>query len=105
MIDRSRLRQGSQAGLLLGLLALVVAALWWWVVFRQLLLARYITVPRALPCLAAQSSLCQLAQALCGSDHFLGIKRYSVALFWAGAATILASLAARVTATPIDRTA
>ncbi len=75
----------------LGAGSLLVAVGWWWVVFRTLIGSALLTVPAALPCLAQNSDLCVLAQALCSSDHWLGIRHYDTALFWAGAAITVAS--------------
>jgi hypothetical protein len=71
--------------------SLLVAVAWWWVVFRTLIGSALLTVPAALPCLAQNSDLCVLAQALCTSQHWLGIRHYDTALFWAGAAISVAS--------------
>ncbi len=96
MTDMAWLRRIRLATLAAGLVALLAATVWWWLVYRQLLLANYISVPRALPCMATQSPLCRLAQALCASDHFLGIKRYSTVLFWIGSALVLTGMTATV---------
>lgn len=75
----------------IGFAALLVAVGWWWVVFRTLIGNASMSVPAALPCLAQNSDLCVLAQALCTSDHWLGIRHYDTVLFWAGAAISVAS--------------
>lgn len=69
-----------------GLLALVVAIAWWWLVYSRVVNGDYLTYREAAPCLFGSSDLCSLAQALCQTDHILGIKRYSAALLWAGLA-------------------
>eukprot|EP01037_Dinobryon_pediforme_P035605 gene35605-42075_t len=38
----------------------------------------------AIPCLAAESDLCSLAQALCKTDHWLNVRRYDSVLFRLG---------------------
>lgn len=76
----------------LGGTSLLLAVGWWWVVFRVLIGNASMTVQGALFCLARQSDLCILAQALCTSQHFLGIRHYDTVIFWAGAALIAASL-------------
>jgi hypothetical protein len=63
---------------------LLAAVGWWWVVFHQLILAGYITLSRALPCMAGGSARCALAQALCSGEHLLGIRHYDATLFWIG---------------------
>jgi hypothetical protein len=75
----------------LGSVALLVAVGWWWVVFRTLIGNASLSVPAALPCLAQNSDLCVLAQALCTSNHWLGIRHYDTALFWVGAVIVVAS--------------
>src|ERR1700693_5647396 len=63
---------------------LLAAVGWWWVVFHQVVLAGYITMSRALPCMAGGSARCTLAQALCSGEHVLGIRHYDATLFWIG---------------------
>jgi len=75
-----------------GAASLLVAVGWWWVVFRTLIGSALLSVPAAVPCLAQNSDLCVLAQALCTSNHWLGIRHYDTALFWAGAAISIASV-------------
>jgi hypothetical protein len=77
---------------------LLAAVGWWWVVFHQVVLAGYITMSRALPCMAGSSARCALAQALCGGKHVLGIRHYDATLFWIGvgiasAAAVIPALA------------
>ena len=77
----------------LGLGVLLVTAIWWWLVFRTLLGSAALSVPGALPCLVERSVVCRLAQALCTSDQFLGIRRYDVEIFWIGAGLLVMGLA------------
>jgi hypothetical protein len=88
-MTRSRVAFGLK---LLGGAALLASVGWWWVVFRTLIGNASMTVQGALPCLAHNSDLCTLAQALCASQHFLGIRHYDTLLFWAGTAIIGVSL-------------
>jgi hypothetical protein len=75
---------------------LLAAAGWWWVVFHQIVLAGYITMSGALPCMAGGSARCALAQALCSGEHVLGIRHYDATLFWIGVS--IASAAAAIPA-------
>src|SRR5271165_7292022 len=75
---------------------LLAAVGWWWVVFHQVVLAGYITMSRALPCMAGGSARCALAQALCSGEHVLGIRHYDATLFWIGVS--IASAAAAIPA-------
>jgi hypothetical protein len=81
-----------------GVALVLLAAAWWWVVFSQVMLAGYITAPRALPCMAGQSARCALAEALCGGQHVLGIRRYDATLFWIGVGIVSATAAIPVLA-------
>lgn len=66
---------------------LVLAAVAWWaVVYAQVMNNTGFPLQRTLPCLLYTSDRCSLAMALCKDWHFLGIKRYSAELLWAGAA-------------------
>jgi hypothetical protein len=76
-----------------GVALLLLAVGWWWVVFRQVMLAGYITTARALPCIAGESARCALAEALCGGQHILGIRRYDATLFWIGVGFVAAAAA------------
>ena len=76
----------------LGTLVLVMAGVWWWLVFRQIIFNAYMSVPGALPCMMQESVVCRLAQALCTSDHFLGIRRYNAVTFWIGATLLSVGL-------------
>ncbi len=72
-----------------GGLAVAVALGWWAVVFQRVVDGGYMTYVQAAPCALSTTDLCSLAQALCTSDHWLGIKRYSEGLIWAGFALII----------------
>ncbi|MGV3549245.1 hypothetical protein [Rhizobium sp.] len=74
----------------LGGLLTVLAVAWWWIVFDKLVETQTMTVGEIMPCLAAYSDLCTLAQSLCQQDHFLGIEAYFAESFWISA-TVLAS--------------
>lgn len=69
----------------IGLAALLLALGWWWVVFRALIGNGSLSIPAAIPCMAGNSDLCTLAQALCTDQHWYGIRHYDTGLFWAGA--------------------
>ncbi|HEV7322852.1 MAG TPA: hypothetical protein VGO04_29980 [Ensifer sp.] len=65
---------------------------WWWLVFRQVIAADYLTLPQAARCLVGTTDICTLAQALCQSDHVLGITRYSTEIFWTSAPLLVLGL-------------
>lgn len=72
-------------GLLTGL-----AVLWWWIVFDKVVVSQTLSITDVVPCLAAHTDMCTLAQSLCLENHFLGIETYFAESFWISA-TILAS--------------
>lgn len=72
-------------GLLTGL-----AILWWWIVFDKVVETDTLSVAEIMPCLAAHTDICTLAQSLCQQNHFLGIETYFAESFWI-ALTVLAS--------------
>ena len=74
----------------LGLVALVGVVGWWWLVFGEVIATTGLSVPDALVCMVGTSDLCSLAQSLCKSSHFLGIRRYSVEAFWLAGLVIAA---------------
>ena len=74
-----------------GIALTLVALVWWAIVYAQVMSNTGFPVERTLPCLLRTSDRCSLAMSLCKSWHFLGIKRYSPELLWAGA--IVSSLA------------
>ncbi|WP_237153928.1 hypothetical protein [Oryzibacter oryziterrae] len=82
--------------LVLGLLLSLGTFAWWWLVFRELISTNSMSLNEALPCMAAQSDLCSLAQALCKQNHVLGIKRYDVLAFWVSALVLAGGLIANV---------
>lgn len=88
----------------LGACVLALGLAWWWLAFREVIANDYITYRQAATCIGGSSDLCTLAQALCKSSHWLGIKTYSVSVFWAGVATLSASLVLRSARRPPDRT-
>ncbi|AZO19334.1 MULTISPECIES: hypothetical protein [unclassified Mesorhizobium] len=73
------------------ILLIAIAVLWWAIVYAQVMRNANFPVERTLPCLLYTSDRCSLAMALCSNWHFLGIRRYSEMLLWAGA--ILSALA------------
>ena len=72
-------------GLLTGL-----AVIWWWIVFDKVVVSQTLSITDVVPCLAAHTDMCTLAQSLCLENHFLGIETYFAESFWISA-TILAS--------------
>jgi hypothetical protein len=66
--------------------AIALGLAWWWLVFSEVIAGNYVTYRQAASCIVGTNDLCSLAQALCKSNHFLGIKRYSSELLWAGVA-------------------
>jgi hypothetical protein len=93
-LSGARARRLGIGATALGAVVLALACVWWWLVFRQIIANAYLSAPGALPCLVGQSIVCRLAQALCTSDHVLGIRRYYAASFWAGAGLLATGLAA-----------
>jgi len=78
-----------------GFAALAVGLAWWWLVFRQVVAHDYISYRQAATCIGGSSDLCLLAQSLFKSNHWLDIKTYSSSVFWAGVASLSASLILR----------
>ena len=72
--------------------AVVVALAWWAVVYAQVVLNTGFPPARTLPCLLHTSDRCSLAMSLCKDWHFLGIRRYSPELLWAGTAAVVLAL-------------
>ncbi|PZM15499.1 hypothetical protein [Rhizobium tubonense] len=75
-----------------GGLAIALGLAWWWLVFSEVIAGDYVTYRQAASCILGTNDLCSLAQALCKSNHFLGIKRYSSELLWVGVAVSSAGL-------------
>lgn len=71
-----------------GATSVVTGLTWWYIVFRPVLAGAYLKYTDALTCVATTTDLCALAQALCLSQHFLGITRYSTTLFWVATALL-----------------
>ena len=80
----------TNALLALGGLSTGLAVLWWWIVFDRVVKTQTLSLGEIVPCLAAHTDLCTLAQSLCQENHFLGIETYFAESFWISA-TILAS--------------
>ena len=82
-------RRGASLGFaLVGTLALAVAIAWWWIVFSPVVATASLGVWQTVPCLAGTSDLCSLAQALCRTDHVLGIRRYHPEALWLALAAL-----------------
>lgn len=64
---------------------------WWWLVFGKITAAGTISPLEAVTCLAADTDLCRLAEALCTNDHLINIRWYAPEIFWAAAATAAAA--------------
>ncbi len=81
--------------LLAGLLLLLSLG-WWWLVFGSITTAGTISPLEAAVCLAADTDLCRLAEALCTSGHFIDIRWYAPEIFWAAlAVSLVAAVKAR----------
>ena len=75
-----------------GGIAILVAFAWWAALFPGIVANTGLTFNEAVPCVASNSQLCELATALCGTGHLFGINHYSPTLFWSGAALLCTSL-------------
>ena len=73
-----------------GVLALSLG--WWWLVFGNVVNSGAITYAQASVCLAADTSLCRLAEALCTNTHLFDIRWFAPEITWAATALIFASL-------------
>lgn len=71
-----------------GVLLLLTAFAWWFIVFQQVMGAGYLGLGESLYCAAAGSTICDLAMALCKSNHILGIRWYSPHLLWIAIALV-----------------
>jgi len=69
-----------------GGLAIALGLAWWWLVFGEIITGDYLSYREAAMCIVGTNDLCSLAETLCKANHFLGIKRYSSELLWAGVA-------------------
>lgn len=79
----------------IGAAVLAVGIASWWIVFREVVGNDYITYGQAAACIGSASDLCALAQALCKTNHWLGITQYSPMVFWAGIGALSAGLVLR----------
>lgn len=77
----------------LSITLLLLSLGWWWLVFGNVVENGYITTAQAATCLAAETDLCRLAQALCSNEHFFEIRSYAPETLWASAALLLVTLA------------
>lgn len=75
----------------LGLAALTLSIGWWWLVFGNVVDAGAITYVQASVCLAADTSLCRLAEALCTNTHLFGIRWFAPEVTWAAAALLFSA--------------
>lgn len=79
----------------LGLTTLLTATAWWWIVFQRVIDNGYMGWGQATLCAGTKSAICDLAMALCGTDHPFGITTYSASLLWLALASLFASAVAR----------
>ncbi|MFT3987905.1 hypothetical protein [Aestuariivirga sp.] len=93
----SRLGRGAASA---GAVALALALAWWAIVFWPVISNNYLSPAESLSCTIAGSSICDLAQSLCRSSHFLGIKWFSPIATWIS----VALLSAGIVLTPIPET-
>jgi hypothetical protein len=84
----------------LGAVILILGLAWWWLVFREVIANDYISYSQAATCIGSATDLCTLAQALCKTNHWLGISKYSSVVFWAGIATSSLGLVLRSSRRP-----
>ncbi|WP_331376070.1 hypothetical protein [Sinorhizobium chiapasense] len=71
---------------------LVLSLGWWWLVFGNVVASGYISSAQAATCLAADTDLCRLAQALCTNSHVFEIRWYAPEVLWAAAALLVLAL-------------
>ena len=76
----------------LGAAVLALSVGWWWLTYEEVIGYGYIGLAEAGSCLVSESSICQLARALCRSDHPLAIIDYRSPMLWLGIATLSAGL-------------
>lgn len=80
--------------ILLAALAGIVLAItvgWWWLVFSNVVSNGYVTHAQALVCMAAETDLCRLAQALCTNTHFFELRWYAPESLWIAAALLVSA--------------
>ena len=87
---------------ILAAVLLVVSLGWWWLVFGTITAAGTISMLDAATCLAADTDLCRLAEAICTNDHFIDIRWYAPEIFWATMATAAIALLSLFRGTPPD---
>jgi len=73
-----------------GLFAISVG--WRWLVYGNVIDNGYITYSQAAICMAAETDLCRLAEALCTNSHFFDIRWYAPECLWAAAALLTVAL-------------
>lgn len=79
------LRASTLTAMLAGFLALFSIG-WWWLVFGKITTSGTISPLDAAVCLAADTDLCRLAEALCTNSHLIDIRWYAPEALWAAAA-------------------
>jgi hypothetical protein len=65
-----------------GVLSLGSAVAWWWFTYREVISYDFISPKEAGLCLIGQSTICDLARALCRGTHPLAIIDYRPLSFW-----------------------
>lgn len=81
--------------IILGAVGFSVLALsvgWWWLVFGNVVSTGTIDYTQAIVCLAADTDLCRLAEALCTNTHFFDIRWYAPEISWAAVALLAVAL-------------
>ena len=86
-----------------GTVLLLIGLTWWWLVFREVIAASYMGYREAIVCVAAPSDLCSLAQALCRTEHVLGITRYSIEIFWMSLALLTGGVVLESRTSPLAK--
>lgn len=76
----------------LGVALFVASVGWWWLVYGNVVNNGYISHAQAAVCLAANTDLCRLAQALCTNSHFFDIRWYAPEGFWVAGALLAVAI-------------
>ena len=82
----------SRVVVVTGLTVLVASVGWWWLTYEEVMRFGYIGIAEAGACLVSETSICQLARALCRSSHPLAIVDYRSPALWLGVATLSAGV-------------
>ncbi|WP_377298665.1 hypothetical protein [Rhizobium sp. SGZ-381] len=72
-------------------LVLAVSVAWWWLVFSTVISNGYVTHRQAIVCMAAETDLCRLAQALCTQTHVFELRWYAPESLWIAAALLVSA--------------